>query len=220
MSIKHSSVTHYQMKLLKFTSWFITFFILISVINPCYSSSESTWKLRHSEKSINIYTRKIANSKYLEIKAKVRLNTPFVHLLAKFSDDEKCWTWIKKCLSVKLLKHISDDEKIYYSVLTMPWPLSERDFVFHSVRKVEIQKGLATLELSPLSDIYKATKYVRASSTITYRLTSLSTSSSSLSIIMHTELGGTTPASLINSLLVNDLLNDIKELTRLFKNNL
>lgn len=192
---------------------------MILVINPSYSSSESTWKLRHSDNSINIYTQKVPNSVYLQVKAEVILNTPFDHLLAQFGNDNNCWKWVKKCLSVKLLQQISDDEKIIYSVLKMPWPLSERDFVFHSVRQLAIQQGLATLKLSPLNKVYITTKYIRAKSTITYRLQSLSTTSSYLSIIMHTELGGTTPASLVNALLVDDLLNDLKELNKLININ-
>jgi hypothetical protein len=149
------------------------------------------------------------------MKANVIFNVPFSDLLAQFSNDDKCWNWIEKCQIVKLLAQISDDEKIIYSVLNMPWPLSKRDFVFRSVRKIETLKGLATLELSPVNGMYKATKYIRAKSTVTYRIKSLSPSSSSLSIIMHAELGGTTPTSLINSLIVDDLLGDIKALGKL-----
>jgi len=204
------------MRLYKFKIEFITFLLLIAIFSSCSASSASAsaWRLRHSEKGINLYSQKSGNSDYLQVKANVIFNVAFSDLLAQFNNDDKCWKWIKKCKIVKLLTQISDDEKIIYSVLNMPWPLSKRDFVFRSVRKIEILKGCATLELSPVNGVYKSTKYIRAKSTITYRIKSLSTTSSSLSIVMHSELGGTTPTSLINSLIVGDLIGDIKELKK------
>jgi len=207
------------MKLYKFNRRLFALFILFSVINPCYSIPQAPWKLRHNGEGIELYTREVINSDYLQVKVHAIFPVSYGNLLAQFGNDDKCWKWVENCLSVKLLKQVSVDEKIIYSVLAMPWPLTKRDFVFRLVKRLDTQKSLATLSLSPASGIYKTTEHIRAKSTITYRLESLSANSSSLSILMHTEFGGTMPAILINSNLVSYYLNEIKELTKLLEKN-
>ena len=195
----------------------IIFLFLIVFPKPSHAVSDYGWKLQHSTNTIKLYSRKVAGSEFIQTKAEVKITTHVSDLLAIFGDGSECLKWQERCYSSRIIQQISEQELYAYSVIDLPWPVSNRDFVFHSLVTVDPLTKTTKLTFSPAKNMYPKTKYIRATSNISYSLREFTTSSSVLTITMHTEFGGSISPRIINSILVDELQDDIDNLLSLLK---
>ena len=191
--------------------------ILLAFVLPSNAASNGDWQLEYERTNIKIHTRAVAGSKFLQTKAEIKLNVSAKLVLAKLSVSDRCWDWQARCKKSTTIKQISENESIVYAVINMPWPLSDRDFVFRSVYIIDAENKTIKIELSPAKGKYAKTKYVRGSGNATYIIKELSASESELIIEMHTEFAGSISPKLLNSKLVSELRKDIDLLIKLLK---
>lgn len=189
------------------------------------ASANNPWTLSKSASNILIFTRELKDSPFLNVKAEVTFNHASVNVEAQFTAGHECWPWQGRCSSSKVLATMPQQTQIVYTTLDMPWPVSDRDFLFYSVLQKSPAKGMTKLTLRPVtteltddsqSHYLKPTKkFVRASSNIEYTIVSLGPKKSKLTILMHTDLGGDISPSFVNTKLVDELYKDIKSLIKL-----
>ncbi len=191
--------------------------LLIVFLKPSHATPDYGWKLQRSTNTIKLYSRKVAGSKFIQTKAEVKITTPVSDLLAMFGDGSKCLKWQERCYSSRITQQISELELYAYSVIDLPWPVSNGDFVFHSLVTVDPLTKTIKLTFSPAKNMYPQTKYIRATANISYSLRELTSSSSVLTITMHTEFGGSISPRIINSILIDELQDDIDNLISLLK---
>lgn len=192
--------------------------LLIMVILSYQANGQENieWRLQHQEPNISIYIRKLQNSDYLQIKAEVSLNFSAIKVLALMPSGEKCWRWQKRCKLTRIIKKESTNEEYAYTVINLPWPLKDRDFVFHSQLKFEPTTNTTTITLKPSKNTNLINKkYIRGQANISYTVKTITDSSSHLTITMHTEFSGSIMPSILNSKLVEELHKDIKSLVYL-----
>lgn len=198
---------------------FIIASLLLTTISvEVYSDVLANWQLEKQTKHTSIYTREKPNSEFLQVKAQVTLPANWTKVVAQFSDGNKCWGWQGRCSSVKIIKKINEDERLIHTVIDMPWPVSNRDFVFYTALTFNSATKVTNLTLTPAEDVDYPSDLVRAKSNIQYTMTPISADTTQLNILMHTEFGGDMPASFVNSKLVDELFSDIEDLTSLLVN--
>ena len=73
-----------------------------------------------------MYTRAVADSEYLAVKATVRIDAPALQVAALMGDGSECMAWRDMCRSTRVLDAVSADERYVYMVLDLPWPLADR----------------------------------------------------------------------------------------------
>jgi hypothetical protein len=75
-------------------------------------------------------------------------------VLAVLSDIERHHTWMDRCVEARLLRKASETEYIVYSRTDAPWPIADRDAVFHSRAHVDTRRQVVEVrfwaEVSPL----------------------------------------------------------------------
>ena len=76
-----------------------------------------------------MYTRKVENSSFKELKSIVYLKTSLSSLVALINDWDSYPEWIYRCGKSTTLKRINDTEVIHYQPVLVPWPAEDRDFV-------------------------------------------------------------------------------------------
>ncbi|WP_068545716.1 START domain-containing protein [Thalassotalea crassostreae] len=178
-------------------------------------AADNPWQLQHSEDNIKLYHRALNSSEYLQTKAEVLVNFSATKLLEQFPINGECWQWQSRCKKSKKVKDLSGSDRLVYTVINMPWPVSDRDFVFHSSINFDEDSKTTTLILKPYKEQYPETKYVRGEANIRYEIRELTETTSHLTIIMHTDFKGSISASAINSKLISELNGNIKRLLRL-----
>ena len=174
-------------------------------------------------------TRMPKTSGFLEVKSEVKINAPLDVVMHYFQGENGCWSWQLKCKSSVILEKINEQHQVVYTVVNMPWPITDRDFVFdakiteHSAGPVQgvTKKVVISLAPHPNPEQYNKEKsnLVRATSNIVYELTASSDNKTQLNIYMHTDFSGSISPKLINGRLVDSLLDDIDALLQLIDGN-
>jgi len=101
------------------------FFIFLS------ANAEDNWKLVTEKDQISVFSRYMPGSKIKALKVECELNARASELVALLLDVEAGTEWVYKTKSCKLLRTVSPAELFYYSEISLPWPLENRDFVAH-----------------------------------------------------------------------------------------
>lgn len=182
-----------------------------------YANTASDWHLEKQEEQISVYSREKADSEFLQIKVEVALAANIADVVSVFGDGSECLQWQSRCMSSKVLRRINENETLVYTSIDMPWPLTSRDFIFHSLFKVDAKTNVTTLTLSPYSEQDKELEpefdiksdLVRAKSNVLYTIEAIDELSTKLTMLIHTDLGGDIPPSFVNSSLVDELYGDM-----------
>jgi len=105
-------------------SLFIFCFILFS-----FSTSDFDWKLKKEKKGIKIFTKSVSDSDIKEFRAEMTVNTTLDEVSAIILDGNHLHTWIHKVTESKTVKSISNDKRIVWFAMDLPWPVKNRDQV-------------------------------------------------------------------------------------------
>ena len=174
------------------------------------NATGTPWTMEQDEGSIQIYTRDVTDSPFLEVKATALINAPIARVAAVMGDGEGCSEWRSMCKSSELLGSASDTERTVYMVLDLPWPISDRDMVIHSIIDIDIAAETVTVQLQSASEQHQGKDYVRAITNGQYQIKALGEDKVELTYIMHTDLGGDLSADLINPRVTASTYEDIK----------
>jgi hypothetical protein len=90
--------------------------------------AQSPWELKKDQNGILVYSRPVKDSKYNELKAVFDLGGTFDQLRSVLSDVSNYKTWVYCTTASVLIERRSTTEMVYYSRISAPWPVSNRDF--------------------------------------------------------------------------------------------
>ncbi|CAG5017686.1 hypothetical protein DYBT9275_05825 [Dyadobacter sp. CECT 9275] len=93
--------------------------------------AQPSWQLRTVEDGIKIYTQTVADSKVKALKVECEVKATASQVVALLLDIPASERWVCHTRSCILLERVSPLELYYYTEVSLPWPLSNRDFVTH-----------------------------------------------------------------------------------------
>ncbi len=93
-----------------------------------HSFAQSAWELKKDENGILIYSRSVKESKYKELRAVFDLPGTYEQLRFILNDVNNYKNWVYGTASSYIVERKSETEIIYYSRISAPWPVSNRDF--------------------------------------------------------------------------------------------
>jgi len=93
--------------------------------------SQSNWKLITEDEGIKVYSKTVPDSKVKALRVECSLNANADQLVALLLDVNAATEWVYHTKSCVLIRKVSDLELYYYSEISLPWPLDNRDFVAH-----------------------------------------------------------------------------------------
>ena len=178
-------------------------------------SEDAPWQLLQQDEDILIYSRPVDGSPYNAIKATVLINAPITQVSKFMGNGDGCAQWRTKCKSSEVIESVSELERYVYAVLDLPWPATHRDIVLHSITEIDEEAKIATVYLQSNSSRHPATDYVRAETSGQFVIRIVSDQQVEFTYIMHTELGGSLPASRVNAGLADDAFEDLSLLRKL-----
>ena len=202
-----------QRNKLIFSAWL--FAIIISSFTVKSIQAEE-WEVKVEKSNLIISTRAMSGSEYLQVKATVVINAPLFKVKQMFSATGTCWDWQLNCAQSKIIKSDNPNKNTVHVILDLPWPLSDRDLVLDTKLTEQSEGQHLLLEMTPSNTQVKS-KYVRAKSNIRYELIEQPDNQTQLNILMHTEMGGSAPVSLVNNALHKELTKDINTLLKLLE---
>lgn len=94
-------------------------------------AAQNNWIPEVEKEGIKIYTGVLPNSRIKAVKAQCNVKATASQVVALLMDVESAVDWVYHTKSCTLIKRVSPDELYYYSEISLPWPLQNRDFVAH-----------------------------------------------------------------------------------------
>lgn len=184
----------------------------LSLCAVAVAGDDADWELVSEQERIAVYTRPVADSEFLAVKATVRIDAPALQVAALMGDGSECMRWRDMCRSTRVLDAVSADERYVYMVLDLPWPLSDRDLVIHSRTEHDTANDSATIHLNSASSHYPEQDYVRAETRGRFVIRKLDERATEFTYIMHTDLGGDAPVGMVNGRLTRTARDDLQRL--------
>lgn len=190
--------------------------ILLVMLAYCpLLQANDPWVLATEDERIKVYTRSVEGSSFKAVKATMVANTNTDKIANAFGDGDGCAGWREMCKSSRVLEVASETERFVYMVLDLPWPISDRDVVMHSVTEIDADSDTATVHLRSASQKYPEQKHVRAQCNGKYVLKALNEEQVEVSYIMHADLGGNLSPGIISSRQVESTLKEMNKLLAL-----
>ena len=190
---------------------FLTFLILLSGFSIF---AQDNWELRKNKDNIKVYTKKVEGFSMKAFKATSVLETTIPRLVAVMMDADNFYKVVPTSKSSKLLKIVSDSERIYYVSSDAPWPVSDRDGIYSMKFSQDPNTKAVTIEVGCLPDyIAKNDGYVRVpASEGLWRFTPFSDGKVEVYYQNVSDPGGSIPTWLANSSVINIPFETIKNL--------
>jgi IS30 family transposase len=99
--------------------------------NLAMAQTAENWELKENKEGIKIFTSDIANSKIKAIRVECHLQASLSQVVSALMDIHHSEEWLYHTAGNHLIKQVSPSELYYYSLIEMPWPVSNRDFIAH-----------------------------------------------------------------------------------------
>ena len=92
---------------------------------------QSDWKLTAEKDGIKVYARTVADSKIKALKAECIMKATVQEVVALLLDVKAAEKWVCHTKLCSLVRKVSSTELYYYTEVSLPWPMENRDFVTH-----------------------------------------------------------------------------------------
>ncbi len=118
--------------------------ILFLLSADCFSQND--WALKLDKQGIKVYTRNLNNTPFKVVKTVCTIDASLTRLTAVLLDINSCTDWVYATKSCRLLKQPSPSELFYYSEVTVPWPVNNRDFIVRLKVTQDAKTKVVTVE--------------------------------------------------------------------------
>jgi len=180
-------------------------------------SAQSDWKLAKEKNGIKVYTRVVKEGTLKEFKAVMDITASMSDVKKVLLDINGYAKWQHKCMVSKLLKKVSDTEMYTYTKVDTPWPVTDRDLVLkYNIKNPSSKEFRIDFKAYPK---YIGTKddAVRLPYCTGYwSVKALSNGKVRVTNQAHSSAGGSVPAWLANSGVVDSPYNSFYNLKKKF----
>lgn len=180
-----------------------------------YNSEYNDRYLRINKEGIKVYVFNREKSDFKTFKAITFIKSSLDTILAVMLDNESCSLWVHNCKKSYLLNKVSFNERYHYQILSIPFPFTNREFIFHSQMKIDHLNKSVTISMSSEPN-YCADKYFELCNEINQStLVRVNKSTASFKLkpsikgVKITWLQHTDPTGNLPSWLVNNIVEEI-----------
>jgi len=158
------------------------------------------WQLAKDDNGVKIYTRRLPNEKFKEVRAIFELNATEDQLTNVLKDIPHHNNWSYGTKKTYVISKRGKDTIVYYSEVALPWPLSNRDLVIElTFRKDTVTNVLHIQAKSIPGTVPHYPDLVRVPySLATWEVTPLMGKKLKIEYILSADPGGSLPGWLVN----------------------
>lgn len=192
----------------------VVFITLLLTARFIFVFGQQNWKLSVEKDGIKIYTSALQGSRVKAVKAECRIKATTSQVVALLMDIASAKDWVYHTKSCSLIKKVSASELFYYSEISLPWPLQNRDFVAHLTVSQNRDTKVVTIDGPAVrGHVPEKEGVVRIrDSKGKWVISPSGTDHVSIEYTIHVDPGGTLPPWLINMFASEGPLRIIKNL--------
>src|SRR5579872_6663154 len=106
-----------------------TILLLLLSLTCIMVNAQTAWDLKKDDEGIKVYTGTVPNSNIKAVKVTCILDASLSMLTALLMDTKAHEQWVYNTKTSYLVKQLGAGSQVYYSEISMPWPLTNRDVV-------------------------------------------------------------------------------------------
>jgi START domain-containing protein len=166
-------------------------------------AQNNSWELKKDKVGIKIYTRHVEGSEFKEFKGEMTITGEISNVVKILKNVAEYNEWMADVEKVELLEE-EGNNIYYYAETSVPWPLDNRDMVYH-LHFVKKNNADTKIIVTGIRDYIPEKKgIVRVEKAIGFwELTLLGGNKIQITYQLHVEPGGTIPAWLANSKVID-----------------
>lgn len=182
--------------------------ILLFFIRP-FAYTQDNCSLKKEGEGVKVYLCENGKTAFKTIIVELEVPATLAQYAAKVLDVENYPNWQDRVINQKILKQVSNTELYYYSEVNVPWPSTNRDYIFHLEMVQDPSTKIIQMTLEEIPDfIPENDDIVRvpfAKSMLT--ITPLDSNLVSVRYELDVDPGGEIPAWLVNMFAANTPYN-------------
>jgi hypothetical protein len=202
----------------KLFAYLVTFLLLLA---PLGHAGEDGWETLGESKKVTGFVKAIPGTSLKAFKGVTEIEASLEKVYWVISNNNEAFRkeWVGRLETSKTLEIKTKHERITYGAFDLPWPISDRDYVYH-VKATRKDKNIFIAIKSTLHDKAPKTVGVRAHlNNSNYVLEPLGDNKTKVTVEIHTDPKGLLPAWLVNIIQKNwpvKTLNGIRKQTAKF----
>lgn len=102
---------------------------LLLLCTALHMYADTKWSLKKDQEGIKVYTGAVEGTAIKAVKVECMLDATPAQLTALLLDAKAHEKWVYSTKTSYEIKTVGDGHQVYYSELSMPWPLANRDVV-------------------------------------------------------------------------------------------
>ncbi len=114
--------------------------------------AEGDWEELSDENGIRVWRRETDGSPIVALRGEAVIDAPLARVASVLDDTPRQVEWACNTVEAKVVRAISPTERIVYNLTHAPWPVADRDFVFHAVVTPDRKERTLTYELHSVED--------------------------------------------------------------------
>lgn len=180
--------------------------------------AQQQWKQTRDEDGIKIFLANDEASKFKNVKVQCTLAGTIPKLISTLKDVKSYTGWIYKTKQAYMLKQPSPSEFIYYLETGMPWPVKNRDGIYHlkinydTAGKKMIINGTTDPQMIPAKDGIVRISTIKTSWNVTEKDNHIT-----IEYLFQVDPGGSLPAWVANAFADKGPFETFKGLAALLK---
>lgn len=188
--------------------------LLLLSLTITIAHAEEPWALNANKDGVKVYTRHVPDSKIKAIKVECQFNASAAQLVAVLLDIKGSIDWVYHTKSVSLIKQVSPSELYYYSEVSIPWPVHNRDFIAHIKVTQDPVTKVVTVDAPCLPDMVPVKDgIVRIEHSVgKWVITPIDSNHVKIVYTLHLDAGGSVPAWLLNMFITQGPTESFKKL--------
>jgi hypothetical protein len=131
-----------------FTRTLIAILILATAEHPAVAG----WKSVADQDGILVMMRDIPGRSFPTIRTVAVIDENLYDVLAVLSDQSRYPEWMARCAEARRLSQRGELEYVTYSRTRAPWPVSDRDAVYHALASVKLAQKLVMVHFRAVQD--------------------------------------------------------------------
>jgi len=192
--------------------WFFSAFLTLLVTTT--GQAENSWTLNKDQDDIQVWVRDNPGSAVKSFKGIRFIPAKLSTLVSILDDTQNFPRLLHQCKHAEELKRISNTESDKYIVTDMPWPVTDRDTIVHSVLKQNKKTRQVDIQLTSKPDLLPSKPgMVRIQSMSGHWQLKPQSNGTQVIYEMQVDPGGNIPKWLVNALAVDIPFYTLKNLS-------
>ncbi|MBS0619532.1 MAG: START domain-containing protein [Spirochaetes bacterium] len=124
------------------------------ILGNIFGDAPGEFVLNSEKNGVKVFTRKLEGSSIKEFKGVTTIKTSLTSLVALLDDTEAYPQWMHRVRGAKIVAKVNSHERISWTFVQAPWPVSDRDTVTQSRLVQDSKTKTVTIYLKGVPDQY------------------------------------------------------------------